>query len=504
MDVVENSDNRLSAGRAIWAAVLGVVSAVAAGHLVAGLLDANASPFLAVGNTAIDLTPAPVKDWAIATFGTADKIVLLTGMAVVLFGFAALAGLLSRQSPAPGTVVAVVVGALGLIAVMVRPDLGQLAILAPLASLFAGVAVFRLMHRLSRPPVESADRRRFLQTSAGVVAGVGLAGVGGQLLGSRTDVEGSRAAIGQLTPGTPAAPIPAGADFVPNTPRFVTSNRDFYRIDTALSVPKVRAEDWVLRIHGAVDNELTLRYEDIRRFPLVERTVTLACVSNEIGGDLISTSNFIGVPLKDVLAGAGVKPGADQLFSTSADGWTCGTPVADIMERGLLAIGMNGEPLPVEHGFPARMVVPGLYGYVSATKWVVDMEFTRFADKEAYWLERGWAQRGPIKTQSRIDTPRGSAKAGKVTVAGVAWAQTRGVTKVEVRADEQDWVPASLATEVNPDTWRMWQIDLDLAPGEHTIQCRATDRAGYTQTDATAAPAPDGATGWHTISISVS
>ncbi|ONI73208.1 molybdopterin-binding protein [Actinosynnema sp. ALI-1.44] len=500
---METSDDRLSAGRAIWAGVLGVVAAVAVGHLVAGLLDANASPLLAVGNTAIDLTPAAVKDWAIATFGTADKAVLLTGMAVVLLGVAALAGLMSRQSPAPGTVLAVVVGALGLIAVMVRPDLGQLSILAPLASLFAGVGVFRLMHRLARPPVESADRRRFLRASAGVVAGVGVAGLGGQLLGDRTDVEGSRAAVGALTPAQPASPLPPSADFLPRTPRFITSNRDFYRIDTALSVPKVRAEDWALRIHGAVDRELTLRYADIRQMPLVERTVTLACVSNEVGGDLISTSNFIGVPLKDILQNAGVKPGADQLFSTSADGWTCGTPVADIMDRGLLAIGMNGEPLPVEHGFPARMVVPGLYGYVSATKWVVDMEFNRFADKQAYWLNRGWSQRGPIKTQSRIDTPKGAVKAGRVTIAGVAWAQTRGIAKVEVRVDGKDWLPARLATEVNLNTWRMWELDVDLARGERTVECRATDRTGYTQTDAIALPAPDGATGWHSVSLSV-
>ncbi|MCE7005590.1 molybdopterin-dependent oxidoreductase [Kibdelosporangium philippinense] len=500
---MENSDNRLSPWRAVWAGVLGVVAAVAAGHLVAGLLDANASPFLAVGNTAVDLTPDPVKDWAIATFGTADKLVLLIGMAVVLLGFAAIAGLLSRRSPAPGTVVAVVVGALGLIAVMVRPDLGQLAILAPLASLFAGVFVFRWMHRLAQPPLSSSERRKFLQASAGVVAGIGVAGLGGQLLGSRTDVEGSRAAIGQLTPAQPAPAVPSGADFVPRTPRFLTSNHDFYRIDTALSVPKVRAEDWALRIHGAVSREMTLRYADIRQFPLVERTVTLTCVSNEVGGNLISTSNFIGVPLKDILAAAGVQPGSDQLFSTSADGWTCGTPVADIMERGLLAIGMNGEPLPVEHGFPARMVVPGLYGYVSATKWVVDMEFTTFADKQAYWLKRGWAARGPIKTQSRIDTPRGSAQAGRVTVAGVAWAQTRGIAKVEVRADGRDWVPARLAAEVSLDTWRMWEADLELAPGEYTLQCRATDRSGYTQTDAIADPVPDGATGWHTVPISV-
>jgi DMSO/TMAO reductase YedYZ molybdopterin-dependent catalytic subunit len=484
--------------------LIAVASALAAGHLVAGILgDSNASPYLAVGNTAIDLTPAPVKDWAIATFGTADKLVLLTGMGLVLLGIALGAGLISRRSPVPGTIVAVAIGALGVIAVMVRPDLGQLSVLAPAASLLVGVGVFRALHRRSHFSVDE-DRRHFMKVSAGVVAGVGIAGIGGQLLGNRVDVEGSRTAIGELVPVTPAPPIPAGADFSPATPRFVTSNRDFYRIDTALTVPKVRAEDWVLRIHGAVDKELTLRYEDIRNRPLVERTVTLACVSNEVGGDLISTSNFIGVPLKDVLADAGVKPGADQLFSTSADGWTCGTPVADIMERGLLAIGMNGEPLPVEHGFPARMVVPGLYGYVSATKWVVDMEFNRFEDKQAYWVPRGWAVKGPIKTQSRIDSPKGSATGRKVAVSGTSWAPTKGIAKVEVRADGGEWVNAQLATEVNRDTWRMWRAELDLPPGDHTIECRATDLTGYTQTPERVPTAPDGATGWDSRSVTVS
>jgi DMSO/TMAO reductase YedYZ molybdopterin-dependent catalytic subunit len=503
---VEHTDNKLPALRAALVGVIAVAAALAAGHLVAGILDGNASPFLAVGNTAIDITPAPVKDWAIDTFGTADKLVLLSGMGLVLLGVAVLAGLLSRRSVMPGTVVAVVIGALGIIAVMVRPDVGQLSILAPVASLLAGVWVFRWLHRLAHGINDAADpedRRRFIKVSVGVVAGIGVAGVGGQLLAARTDVDGSRAAVGPLTPAQPAPALPQGADFAPATPRFLTSNRDFYRIDTALSVPKVRAEDWVLRIHGAVDNEVTLNYADIRNRPLIERSVTLCCVSNEVGGDLISTSNFIGVPLKDILADAGVKPGADQLFSTSADGWTCGTPVADVLDRGMLAIGMNGEPLPVEHGFPARMVVPGLYGYVSATKWVVDMEFNRFSDKQAYWLKRGWGERGPIKTESKIDTPSGAANGPKVTVSGTAWAQTKGIAKVEVRADGGEWQQARLAAEVNLDTWRMWQVELDLPAGDHTVECRATDRSGYTQTEEQADVVPDGATGWHSKTFSV-
>jgi DMSO/TMAO reductase YedYZ molybdopterin-dependent catalytic subunit len=502
---VEHLNGRLPALRASLVGVVSVAAALAAGHLVAGLIDSNASPLLAVGKTAIDLTPGPVKDWATATFYTYDKLALFVGMGLVLLGIAVVAGLASRRTPMPGVVIAVVIGIVGIIAVMVRPDVGQLAVLAPVASLLVGVWVFRLLHRLAHGIEDDEDRRKFMKVSVGVVAGIGVAGLGGELLGNRVDVEGSRTAVGGLTPATPAAPIPAGADFSPGTPRFLTSNRDFYRIDTALSVPKMRAEDWVLKIHGAVDNPLTLRYEDIRRRPLIERTVTLTCVSNEVGGDLISTSNFIGVPLRDILADAGVKPGADQLFSTSVDGFTCGTPVADVMDRGMLAIGMNGEPLPVEHGFPARMVVPGLYGYVSATKWVVDMNFNNFADNNAYWIDRGWAQKGPIKTESRIDSPKSSDTVnGNVTVAGVAWAQTRGIAKVEVRVDKGDWQPAELASEVSLDTWRMWKLALNLKPGDHTVECRATDRSGYTQTDARADPAPDGATGWDSRTFTVS
>jgi DMSO/TMAO reductase YedYZ molybdopterin-dependent catalytic subunit len=494
---------QLNRGRAALVGVISVAAALAAGHFVAGILDANASPILAVGKTAVDLTPGAVKDWAVATFYTYDKLALFTGMGLVLLAVAVAAGLLSRRSATPGTIIASVIGVLGIVAVMVRPDVGQLAVLAPVASLLAGIGSFRLLHRLAFGIEDDEDRRKFLKVSVGVVAGVGVAGAAGQLLGNRVDVEGSRTAVGTLTPTTPAPAIQQGADFSPVTPRFITSNRDFYRIDTALSVPKLRAEDWVLKIHGAVDNELTLSYEDIRRRPLIERTVTLACVSNEVGGDLISTATFIGVPLRDILADAGVKPGADQLFSTSVDGFTCGTPVADILDRGLLAIGMNGEALPVEHGFPARMVVPGLYGYVSATKWVVDMKFNSFGDENAYWIDRGWAQKAPIKTESRIDSPKGTVN-GRTTVGGIAWAPTKGIAKVEVRADGGEWVQAELATEVNLDTWRMWKADLDLKPGEHTVECRATDRSGYTQTNALADPAPDGATGWHAKAFTVS
>ncbi|MEJ2856545.1 MULTISPECIES: molybdopterin-dependent oxidoreductase [unclassified Saccharothrix] len=484
--------------------IVSVVAALAAGHLVAALVGPSASPFLAVGNTFIDLTPSPLKDFAVRTFGTYDKLVLLIGMAVVIAALAIAAGLLSRRSPTPGTVLAAALGVVGVAAVLYRPDLGQLGLLAPLAAGAVGIGVFRWLHAEAQRERQVEGRRSFLIVAGGSV----IAGLGGQLLGQRTDVEGSRAAVGELKPTVKAPAIPDGADFAgQGTPSFITPNRDFYRIDTALSVPRLRAEDWILRVHGLVERELTLDYADLRRRDLVERTITMTCVSNEVGGPYVSTANFVGVPLHQVLEEAGVKPEADQLFSTSADGWTAGSPVDVVLDpdRGaLIALGMNGEPLPIEHGFPARLVVPGLYGYVSATKWVVELELTTFAAKRGYWLDRGWAQRAPIKTMSRIDSPKGLSKTGgKVTVAGVAWAQPTGVAKVEVRVDGGPWQVAELSADVNDSAWRMWRLPLDLRPGSHTVESRATDKSGFTQPQERVAPVPDGATGWHSLFFTV-
>ncbi|MEU6641148.1 molybdopterin-dependent oxidoreductase [Saccharomonospora sp. NPDC046836] len=506
---------RLSAAYAALAGVLALAAALAAGHLVAAFVGRGASPYLAVGNSAVDLSPPWLKDWAIRTLGTADKLVLLSGMAVVLVMLAVAAGLLSRRSSLAGSIVVLVLAVVGGAAVFTRPDLGQLALLAPTASLLAGLATFRWLHArglraAEAPALSSADRRQFL-IGAGVVAvGAGVAGLAGQLIGTTRDAEGSRVAVGPLNPVRTAPPIPADADFAKlGTPTFLTRNADFYRIDTALVVPQVRAEDWRLRIHGMVERELNLSYADIRSRPLVERTITLCCVSNEVGGPLISTAEFVGVDLARLLGEAGVRPGAQQLFSTSADGWTCGTPVEVVLEPGrgaLLALGMNGEPLPLEHGFPARMIVPGLYGYVSATKWVTDLELTSWEARSAYWLRRGWAREAPVKTQSRIDSPKGFATvpAGRVVVAGIAWAQHTGIEKVEVRLDNGAWQEAELSTVVNEDTWRMWQLAVDVTqPGTHQLTCRATDRSGYTQTEQRAPVVPDGATGWHSVVFTI-
>jgi DMSO/TMAO reductase YedYZ molybdopterin-dependent catalytic subunit len=484
--------------KAALTGLLAIIAALAAGHLVAAFVGLSASPYLAVGNAAIDLTPSWLKDFAVSTFGTYDKLVLLIGMAVVLAGIGVAAGLTSRTTATPGTVVAIVLGLVGVVAVLNRPDVGQLSALAPMASLATGVFVFRYLHKETE---ESETRRDFLVT-AGLAA---VAGIAGQVFGSRTDVEGSRQAIGELKAATPAPEVPINADFVRDgTPSFITSNKDFYRIDTALSVPRIRAEEWALRVHGMVERPTVLTFDEIRRRDLVEETVTLTCVSNEVGGPYISTAKFIGIKIGDVLREAGVTAGADQLFSTSDDGFTAGSPLDYVLERGLIAIGMNGEPLPAEHGFPARLVVPGLYGYVSATKWVTDLNVTTFAKEQGYWIPRGWATRAPIKTMSRIDRPKGLSKIqGRAVVAGTAWAQPKGVAKVEVRADGGPWQEAELGADVSDSTWRMWRIELDLRPGSHTVECRATDKSGYTQDQARLDPIPDGATGWHSISFTV-
>jgi DMSO/TMAO reductase YedYZ molybdopterin-dependent catalytic subunit len=500
--------DRLPKGRAIAVAVVSLLAAIGAGHAVGGVLGIGSSPFVAVNNWVRDLSPHPVTEWAKDTFGTADKLVLFLGVTVVILVLTVLAGLLSRTKPWPGLTLAGAQGLVGFVAVLSRPDLGQLSIIAPAASMLVGLTIFNWLYTKAWPVRQNvADRRRFLRTSAGVVIGAGVFGGIGQWIGSRVDIEKSRAAVGVLTPASPAPALPRGVDF-PGTARFITSNRDFYRIDTALTLPRLPAEDWRLKIHGLVDKPVEYSFTDIRERRLIERPITLTCVSNDVGGGLVSNANFIGIPLRDLLLEAGVKPGANQLFSTSVDGFTAGTPIEALLDekRGaMLAIGMNGEPLPQEHGFPARMVVPGLYGYVSATKWVVDMELTTFDDKQGYWIPRGWSTMGPIKTQSRIDTPSDGTTLtrGRNVVAGTAWAQTIGIGSVEVRVDDGEWQQAELAAEADVNTWRMWRVELDLRSGDQRLQVRAVDASGRTQTDEQAPPAPNGASGWHTVTISV-
>ncbi|MEO3816890.1 molybdopterin-dependent oxidoreductase [Plantactinospora sp. B24E8] len=506
--------------------------AVGSAEAVAVLTGPRSAPLVAVGGAVVDLAPAPLKQFATDVFYVYDKIALLIGTAVLLGGFAALIGLVAIRSLRLGYAGVGAFAVLGAVAALTRPGAGPAAVLPALigAALAAGLLRLLLAGPLGAPllrtpngetppgraptdrpaaaGVDREGRRRFLTGVGYALGAAAVAGFGGRWAATRRGVTEARSAVRLPAPASPAPPVPPGAELgVPQLSSYVTPNRDFYRIDTALAVPQVDPERWRLRIHGRVRNPITLSYADLLARPMIERHITLACVSNEVGGDLIGNARWLGVPLGPLLAEAGPLDGADQVVGRSVDGWTCGSPTSVLTDGrdAMLAVGMNGEPLPIEHGFPVRVVVPGLYGYVSACKWVVELELTSFADFDAYWVPRGWSAQGPIKTQSRIDTPRGGrpVTAGPVTVAGVAWAQHTGIQRVEVRVDDGDWQPATLATTVSTDTWVQWSWRWTATPGDHTLQVRATDATGAVQTGQRRPVDPDGATGWHTVQVTV-
>lgn len=489
---------------------LAAAAAMAASEGLAALLGLRESPLLSVGQSVIALTPGALAEAIIGRVGHADKALAVGSVVVAVLLLGALAGWLwvSRRPWAIGVVVVFV--ALAGAAVLSRPHGSWPGVLA---CVVAGAALLGVLELLLRehPELEADLARRSMLRTAGViaVAAVAVGGVG-ELLASRhrrrEALERVRAALRLPSRQVPA---PAGADLgVSGQGPWLTPSKAFYRIDTALSPPLIDPAQWSLRIHGMVEKELTLSYQDLLDRGLQDAWVTLCCVSNPVGGDLIGNTVWGGVPMKGILEEAGIKDGADALLSTSDDGWTCGTPLAALTDgrAALLALTMDGEPLPVDHGFPVRQVVPGLYGYVSATKWVTDWEVTRFADFEAYWTKRSWGERGPVKTQSRIDVPRSGAtvEAGTVTIAGVAWAQHTGIERVEVRADDGTWQRATLGTVPNVDTWTQWSIEWKADSGDHVLEVRATDRGGTTQTSEIAGVLPDGATGHHRVEITVS
>ena len=508
-----------------WSAVAGI----AAGALTVGVAELTAavavrmgaagtpSPVVALGEAFIDRTPPWLKDAAVSTFGTHDKSALLGGIALVVVVAAAVSGVLAAWRRVAGLLLVVALVAVAGLAVLSRPHAGPGTVLPTLVGAVCGlVALSRLVDRavaLDRPPADaprSLDRRGFLTALVGSGAVAVLAGAGSLVVARASRaVQAGRSALRLPTPtgARPTAAELASLD-VPGITAMVTPPDLFYRIDTAISVPLVSPGDWHLRVHGMVENPLDLSFDDLLALPMIERMTTLTCVSNDVGGDLVGNQVWLGHPIRDLLARAKPLAGADMVLSTSADGWTAGTPLEALTDPdrdALLAVGMGGAPLPVEHGFPVRMVVPGLYGYVSATKWVVDLEVTRFDQAEGYWTPRGWSARGPVKTESRIDVPRAgrTVRAGRVTVAGVAWAQHRGVQRVEVRVDQGPWQTATLAGGGTRDTWKQWTYAWDATRGDHTLQVRATDATGAVQTGEQTTPAPDGATGWHTVSVTV-
>ena len=510
---VASSNERMIAGVAAASVSLGVA------QLVSIPFGARADARAAIGSVAVDLTPGPIKEWAIQTLGSLDKLFVGVVVLVVIATIAAIAGTLETQRRPLGSAAIAAAGVLGCIAVLSRQGASALDTIPTVAGAVCGVAALRLLIRRFWPglgdPEDSADydgpdagRRRlvvFGLLGFGVVSGV----AGAVITRLVHSVAADRKNFTLPRPRTVAPPIPA--DVQPSgvaLPSFITSSADFYRVDTALSVPQLSHGDWRLRIHGMVDRAATYSFGDLADFDVVEMATTLTCVSNPVGGKLISTGVWTGYRLADLLAVAGVHADADMVLSTSIDGFTAGTPV-DALTDGrdaLLAVGLNGQPLPVEHGYPARLVVPGLYGYVSATKWVVDMELTRFDRAQAYWTRQGWAPRGPIKTESRIDVPKDGQKVpmGPVVFGGVAWAQNRGVRAVEVRIDDGGWQPAKPGASYSNETWRLWRFPWQAkSPGKHAITVRATDNTGATQTAVQVGTVPNGATGWHTVNFTV-
>ncbi|HTN55407.1 MAG TPA: molybdopterin-dependent oxidoreductase [Microbacterium sp.] len=508
-------------GRAVaatpWAAAsAGVAAAVlgaGVGESAGALLAPSSSPFAVVGGALIDAAPAWAKDTAIAWFGTSDKAALLIGIGIVLLIAAAVAGLCQARWLRSGVIAFAVIGAgVGVLA-LTRPEAGMLSWLpSALAGVVAAITLRLLVRKAPTPDRDDTgapSRRQFLAWAGGsAVVGVAMAFAGTIARSGATAVASVRDAIRLPRAAKPAPALPAGASLdVPGLAPLITPNDGFYRIDTALIVPSVDPADWTLRIHGMVAQEITLTWDELRALPLVETTVTLSCVSNPVGGDLVGNAVWLGYPIRELLAKAHPAADADMVLSTSIDGFTAGTPIEALTDArdALLAIGMNGEPLPLAHGFPVRMVVPGLYGYVSATKWVTELEVTRFDRARAYWTDRGWSERGPIKLQSRIDVPRPGREidAGDSVIAGVAWQPQTGISGVEVQVDAGPWQEAELAPAISADTWVQWRMPWQADPGEHRIRCRAISGDGNRQTDQYAAPAPNGASGWHTITVSV-
>ncbi len=498
------------------AAVSGVVAgAVALGiaELLAGILPDAASPVIAIGDLVISLQPPGAKQLMVELFGDADKLVLNLAIVAVALAAAAVIGLLARRHPSAGPIG---FGGFGLLALAagLRDPLAEAVTTLIVIGVAVAVAigVLRLLLRIaaseSGPAAEMPDwgRRRFL----GASIAFGAVAVGSGLIG-RALLEGrSTAAATELPPAAePLSPPPSSASLdVGGITPIVTPNDQFYRIDTALLIPHPDVSEWQLRVKGLVDTEFALTYDELLAMPLVEQYITIACVSNEVGGDLVGNALWRGVRLKELFERAGVQPEATQVVGRSVDGFTVGFPLSHAIaadREPLVAVGMNGEALPARHGFPARLIVPGLFGYVSATKWLSEIELTTWEGFDAYWVPLGWSKTGPILTQSRIDTPRDGERRseGSVPIAGVAWAPDRGVAAVEVRIDEGEWLAAETSTPISGATWVQFVHRWDATPGDHVIQVRATDGEGDVQTDERTQPAPDGARGHHTIRVTV-
>ena len=524
-----NAPPRPDRASRLWSSLVGVVAGlvlVAVAELASLAFSSSSAPFVAVGGGFVDIVPPAVKDLLIGLVGTWDKPVLFASMIAVYVLLTALIGRLAEHRPRAGAAALAGLGLFAAAVVLTRAQNTAADTVPTLLGTLVAVPTLLGLGRVVRAPAApdpgggASDgapdgawtRRRSLigVGAVGVLAVVVAAGARGVSAGRERARQVARYVL--PAPQEAAPPIPADAQVdLEGMGPFVTPNGDFYRIDTALAVPRVDPSTWTLRLHGLVDRELELTFAELLEEPMLETHLTLTCVSNPVGGDLAGNATWLGVPVRTLLERAGVQDGADMVLSRSVDGFTASTPLEALTDSrdALLAVGMNGEPLPTEHGYPVRMVVPGLYGYVSATKWLTELKVTRFAEDTAYWTARGWWERGPIKIASRVDVPRSFAELapdeeGAVMLGGTAWAQQRGIAGVEVRIDDGQWRPAELGAEVSADTWTQWSLRWeDAAPGDHTVAVRAVDGEGEVQTDERADPVPNGASGWHTVQFSI-
>ncbi len=484
---------------------MAAVAGVTVGNLLAAATSPGAAPVIVVGSQVVDWTPTPAKEWAIATFGTADKPILLASVAAVTLAVAAFAGVLALRKLHLGVFVFGALGALAAAIALTRPAATPLDA-AP--SVLTGLVAIATLAAFARTPQGSAGEglsRRLLLTQALVLLAAAA-------------VQASASVVTRLRTMPADLALPRAADVPPPLPpglkvkgitSFRTSNQDFYRVDTRLTLPTVDVDAWRLRIDGDVRRPVSLTFDELATMDLVERDITLTCVSNEVGGRYVGGARWLGVPLTDVLDRAGIDAtAADQILSTDVDGMTISTPLAAAIDGrdSLIAIGMNDEPLPRAHGFPARLIVPGLYGFVGATKWITRMTLTTYAEQDAYWTKREWATDAPIKPSSRIDTPRPfeDVRAGTVTIGGIAWAQRQGgVAAVEVSVDDGPWTAATLGPSAGQDYWRQWYLPWQATPGRHTLAARAITGRGRSQSAERASPFPDGSSGIQRLVVTV-
>ncbi len=497
--------SRWTAG--IWGLAAALVG-VLAGQITSIVTGPSSSPMDAVGGAVIDITPPAVKEWAVSTFGTADKAFLLVVIAVAVAALGWLAGVAQRRTGWAGALLLGVLGVGSGIIAMLRPSSSSTSLIAGMVAALVAVLVLRwgigrvvALDEAANAHIDQPNRRLFMIGGAGVaVGGLGLAAVEGFI---------RPAAVGRppliLPTPTPAAALPPGLEGVEGLTPLRTPIEEFYRIDIAVSVPRREADDWELVIDGMVRNPYTITFDELLAMPMVERNVTLTCVSNPIGGPYVGGALFQGVLVADLLRRADPEARAEQVLSSGADGFSASTPLEVILDGrdAMIAVAMNGEPLTREHGYPARLLTPGLYGYVGATKWLEKLTLTTFDEAQAYWTTRGWGETGPVKTATRIDVPGNRLDVGQATIAGVAWATHRGISKVEVRVDDGPWQEATLSADVSDDYWRQWKLPWDASGGTHQITARATDGSGEVQTDAVQDVLPDGPTGYHVRTVQV-